>query len=600
MQVVIPAGKREIVLETLEEEGIDYVLSDESSNRQYDAVVSFPLPTNAVEPILDQLRNVGIERDAYTVVTEAQTVASERFEQLEKQYAEEESEDRIARDELRTKADDLASTTSTYTALTIVSAVVATAGLLIDSPATVVGSMVIAPLIGPAMGASVGTVLGDHHLRVVEMELTADYLEKLAASNAEGDAPLSLYAHLPFCEHRCLFCGCHVVITPHMPVAEKYMEYIKKEVDLLAERLPDRRSVVQMHWGGGTPTYFAPAQLEEFFEHVAQYFRFVDGAELAIEVDPRVTNADHLRTLSELGFNRLSMGVQDLTREVQVAIDRNQTYEETAELIATAREIGYTEGINVDLIYGLPKQKLETFSDNLDKIIGMRPDRVAAYSFAYVPWIRGHQKKLDKEDLPSPEVKLQLYLMAMERFLDAGYEAIGMDHFALPDDELAVAAREGRLYRNFMGYTVMPASDMVGVGISGIGEVQHAFFQNEKKLSRYYQALDEDRLPVAKGYLLDPDDVIRQYVIQQIMCNFRVSKADVAERFGIDFDEYFAGSMGRLGPVRDAGFVVEENGEVRVTSEGRLFVRNVCMEFDRYLAEKEAATEEKPVFSRTV
>ncbi len=434
----------------------------------------------------------------------------------------------------------------------------------------------------------------------------AAYLEKLAASNAEGDEPLSLYVHLPFCEHRCLFCGCHVVITPHMPVAEKYMEYLHREIELLAEKLPDRRTLVQMHWGGGTPTYFSPEQLKHLFEHISTHFDFADGAEIALEVDPRVTTADHLQTLSELGFNRLSMGVQDLTPEVQEAITRNQTYEETAELIELAREQGFTEGINVDLIYGLPKQELETFETNLEKIIGLRPDRVAAYSFAYVPWIKGHQKYLNEDELPSPETKLELYLMAMDRFLDAGYEPIGMDHFALPDDELSVAAREHRLHRNFMGYTVMPASDMVAVGISGIGEVQHAFFQNEKKLSRYYEALDNGRLPVQRGYLLNEDDVIRQYVIQEIMCNFRVSKPDVNQRFDIDFDAYFADALDRLDPVRDAGFVQEDEDTLRVTDRGRLFVRNVCMEFDRYLAEKQQKKaegeeeEETPVFSRTV
>ena len=434
------------------------------------------------------------------------------------------------------------------------------------------------------------------------------YLEKLARSNAEGDAPLSLYAHLPFCEHRCLFCGCHVVITPHMPVAEKYLGYIEKEIDLLAARLPDRRGLVQMHWGGGTPTYFSPAQLRDVFAKVTEHFHFVDGAEIALEVDPRVTTRDHLETLHDLGFNRLSMGVQDLTEEVQKAIDRNQTYDQTADLIRRAREMGFEEGINVDLIYGLPKQRLETFSTNLDKIIDLRPDRVAAYSFAYVPWIRGHQKKLDREDLPSPELKLELYMMAMDRFLDAGYVPIGMDHFALPDDELAVAAREGRLTRNFMGYTVMPASDMVAVGISGIGEVQHGFFQNEKKLSRYYETLDEDRLPIQRGYLLDRDDVIRQYVIQQIMCNFRVSKTEVESKFDIDFGDYFADSLTRLADLRDAGFVAEDEETLRVTERGRLFVRNVCMEFDRYMAEKEQSKaaaadpgeKRTPVFSRTV
>ena len=295
-------------------------------------------------------------------------------------------------------------------------------------------------------------------------------------------APISLYAHLPFCEHRCLFCGCHVVITPHMPVAEKYLDYVKVEMDRLASHLPDRREVAQMHWGGGTPTYFSPDQLAELMAKVREHFHFMRGAELAIEVDPRVTSTDHLDRLVELGFNRLSMGVQDLTPEVQEAITRDQTYEQTAELLAYARKVGFTDGINLDLIYGLPKQRMETFETNLDQILGLRPDRVAMYSFAYVPWIKGHQKKLDQASFPTPELKLQLYLRAMERFLEAGYEPIGMDHFALPDDELAVAAREGRLHRNFMGYTVMPASDMMAVGVSGIGEVQGA--------SRYFTEAD--------------------------------------------------------------------------------------------------------------
>jgi oxygen-independent coproporphyrinogen III oxidase len=424
------------------------------------------------------------------------------------------------------------------------------------------------------------------------------YRAKLAEADLMGgDEPLSLYAHLPFCEHRCLFCGCHVVITPHMPVAEKYLEYVKLEVRRVAELLPNRRRVVQMHWGGGTPTYFSPDQLSDLMGAYREHFQFADGAELAIEVDPRVTSRDHLDRLVELGFNRLSMGVQDLTPQVQKAITRDQTYEQTAELMGYARKVGFSEGINLDLIYGLPEQRLDTFDSNLDQVLGLRPHRVAVYSFAYVPWIKGHQKKLDKESLPSPELKLQLYLRAMERFLDAGYHPIGMDHFALPDDELAVAAREGRLHRNFMGYSVMPASDMMAFGISGIGEVQGAFFQNEKKLSAYYQALDAGRLPVSRGYVLDEDDGIRQYVIQQIMCNFRIRKDDVARRFGVDFDSYFARSLDGLREVEEAGFVERTEEGLRVREEGRLFVRNVCMAFDRYL---EAKSAEKPVFSRTV
>lgn len=424
------------------------------------------------------------------------------------------------------------------------------------------------------------------------------YRLKLEEADGLGPhAPLSLYAHLPFCEHRCLFCGCHVVITPHRPVAETYLGYLEREIGRVAALLPHRRKVVQMQWGGGTPTYFSPDQLARLMGTFRGHFDFVDGAEVAIEVDPRVTSFEHLDRLVELGFNRLSMGVQDLTPEVQEAITRNQTYEQTARLMEYARQVGFQEGINLDLIYGLPRQRLETFQENLDRILELRPDRVAVYSFAYVPWIRGHQKKLDPASLPSPELKLQLYLAAMDRFLGAGYEPIGMDHFALPDDELAVAAREGRLHRNFMGYTVMPASDMVAFGISGIGDVQGAFFQNEKKLSAYYEALDEGRLPIQRGYVLDHDDRVRQYVIQQLMCNFRVEKDEVFRRFGVEFDSYFASSLARLEEVLEAGFVELHPWGLRVTEGGRLFVRNVCMAFDRYLETKRA---DEPVFSRTV
>jgi oxygen-independent coproporphyrinogen-3 oxidase len=429
------------------------------------------------------------------------------------------------------------------------------------------------------------------------------YREKLTQANGvevgggESRAPLSLYAHLPFCEHRCLFCGCHVVITPHMPVAEKYLGYVKREIDRVAECLPDRRRVVQMHWGGGTPTYFSPDQLTELHAKYREHFQFEEGAELAIEVDPRVTSRDHLDCLVELGFNRLSMGVQDLTPQVQAAITREQTHEQTVELMEYAREAGFTEGINLDLIYGLPMQQLGTFDENLSQILDLRPERVAVYSFAYVPWIKAHQKKLDADTLPSAELKLELYLRAMERFLEAGYEPIGMDHFALPEDELAVAAREGRLHRNFMGYSVMPASDMIAFGVSGIGEVQGAFFQNEKKLSTYYEALDAGKLPVSRGYVLDEDDRIRQYVIKQIMCNFWISKADVSERFGVDFDMYFQRSLVALREIEDEGFVELSEEGLRVRAEGRLFVRNVCMAFDRYL---EAKDSKQPVFSRTV
>ncbi len=425
-----------------------------------------------------------------------------------------------------------------------------------------------------------------------------DYRRHLHEADVEGsEAPLSLYCHLPFCEHRCLFCGCHVVITPHRNVAQRYLDYVRGEIDMVAELLPRRRLVAQMQWGGGTPTYYSPDQLAELFQHLSGHFTFAPDAEIAIEVDPRVTTGEHLEALARLGFNRLSLGVQDLTPEVQRAITRNQTLDQTRGLMRKARDVGFSEGINIDLVYGLPGQQLETFTDSLHEVIALRPDRVAVYSFAYVPWIRGHQKKIDSSVLPSADLKLRLYLRAMEEFLGAGYEPIGMDHFALPDDELAIAARDRRLHRNFMGYTVKPAADMVAFGISGIGDVQCGYFQNAKKLSAYYRSLDDGRLPIERGYILNEDDRIRRHVITQLMCNFHVAKADVSRRFGIDFDEYFSESLEKLLEPAREGFVEFTEGALTVTDAGRLFVRNVCMAFDRYL---ESKAKDKPVFSRTV
>ncbi len=426
------------------------------------------------------------------------------------------------------------------------------------------------------------------------------YAAHLERADRRADEPLSLYAHIPFCIQHCDYCGCHVIATPRYDVARTYLGYVRREIELAAARLASRRDVVQLHWGGGTPTYLAPDELETLFGHFAAAFRLLPGAEVGIEVDPRVTSRQQLETLARLGFNRLSMGVQDFTPEVQQAIGRGQTFEETRDLVAAARAVGFREGINLDLVYGLPRQTAATFEANLDRLLELRPDRIALYSFAYVPWIRPRQKRLDPAALPAREGKLALYLAALARLSSAGYEAIGMDHFALPDDELARAARAGRLDRNFMGYTVRAAPAMVAFGVSGIGEVEGGFFQNERKLSSYYEALDAGRLPIQRGYLLDDDDRLRQWVIRQLMCNFAVDKGSVAERFGVDFDAYFADSLAALAEARDAGFVEESAGRLAVTERGRFFVRIVCMAFDRYLAAKAAQAAERPVFSRTV
>ena len=425
------------------------------------------------------------------------------------------------------------------------------------------------------------------------------YREHLALAAAEPRAPLSLYVHLPFCEERCTFCGCMVIITRKREVAARYLGYLHREIALLASQLGGRRRLAQYHWGGGTPTYLSLAEMEELHGVVMRHFDLEPGAEAAIEVDPRVTSFEQLDLLHRLGFNRLSMGVQDFTPEVQEAVHRVQSEDETRALFERARSLGFVS-INVDLIYGLPRQTLASFRRSVDTVIAMRPDRVAAYSFAHVPWIRGNQRGIHVDELPAPELKLGLFVAARERFLEAGYEAIGMDHFALPDDELAVAARSRTLHRNFMGYTVKNAPHMLGVGVSAIGDVAGAFAQNAKKLSTYYEAIDAGRFPVERGYRLDADDRVRRHVITQLMCNFHLDLRDVGERFRLDFDLYFARELEevRRGPMAD-GFVERGGLGLTLTPTGRLFARNVCMIFDRHLREK-ALGSGQPIFSRTV
>jgi oxygen-independent coproporphyrinogen-3 oxidase len=425
----------------------------------------------------------------------------------------------------------------------------------------------------------------------------SEYRGRLAdAAQASGD-PLSLYIHLPFCRERCSFCGCMVIITKKHEVATRYLDFLAREVAMLADALGRRRRVVQYHWGGGTPTYLTLAEMEALHGTVAQHFEVQPGAEVAIEVDPRVTSTEQLALLRQLGFNRVSFGVQDFTPEVQEAVNRIQPEAETRRLVDDARRLGF-ESINVDLIYGLPLQTPESFGRAVDTVVSMRPDRVAAYSYAHVPWIRGNQKRIDPAMLPTGERKLELFGVVMDRFLAAGYAQIGMDHFALPHDELARASAARRLHRNFMGYTTRPATDMVGLGVSAIGDVAGAFVQNTKKLSTYYADLEAGRFPVERGYLLDPDDRLRRALITELMCNFRIDPHALGSRFGIAFDDYFARELDELsaGPMAD-GLIARQDGVYEVTPAGRLLVRNIAMIFDRYLR---ARTTETPVFSRTI
>jgi oxygen-independent coproporphyrinogen III oxidase len=424
------------------------------------------------------------------------------------------------------------------------------------------------------------------------------YRGRLQAAASATHEPLSLYVHLPFCEARCTYCGCMTIITRKREVAARYLEYLEREIAMLAAGLEGRTRVVQYHWGGGTPTYLSPAQIERLHASVARHFDIDPAGEIAIEVDPRVTTAEQLRVLHGLGFNRLSMGVQDFTPEVQAAIGRRQSAALTRDLYDAARAIGF-RSINLDLIYGLPLQTPDTFSRTLSSVIAMRPDRIAVYSYAHVPWLRPHQKGINTADLPDRTTKFELIGSAIDAFGDAGYAAIGMDHFALPDDDLAIAARARRLHRNFMGYTTRRAGDMVGVGVSAIGDLQGAFAQNVKKLSTYYEALDAERFPIERGYALSADDLVRRHVITELMCNFYVDRAQTSRRFGIAFDTYFDRELSALsapgGPVDD-GFLLATDRSLEVTDRGRLFVRNICMQFDTYLP----AHDGRPVFSRTI
>jgi oxygen-independent coproporphyrinogen-3 oxidase len=426
-----------------------------------------------------------------------------------------------------------------------------------------------------------------------------DYGELLAAADQLSEEPLSLYIHIPFCEERCTYCGCHVVITRKREAADKYLDYLGREIDLLAEALPRRRALSQYHWGGGTPNYLTVEQMAGLHSKVTEHFEIVDGAELAVEIDPRVTTREQIDLMRDSGFNRISMGVQDFTPEVQAAVNRRQSEEQTADLYHYCRSAGISS-INLDLIYGLPLQTPESFSRTMEGVLRLRPDRLAVYSFAYVPWLKPHQKSIPEQSMPSPEMKLRLFCIARERMLAAGYRQIGMDHFALPEDELALAQERRRLHRNFMGYTVKKGGDMLGAGISAIGDLQDSFAQNVKKLSAYYEALDAGRFPIERGYHLDRDDVIRRDVIAKLMCNFHLNRGEIEKIYGIEFGSYFRQELEELaasdGPVAH-GFLEIDSDSLEVVGNGRLFVRNICMTFDRYLRERES---DGPTFSRTI
>jgi oxygen-independent coproporphyrinogen-3 oxidase len=427
--------------------------------------------------------------------------------------------------------------------------------------------------------------------------------ELRAAAEASNGDPiprrLSLYVHVPFCMSPCFYCGCNRIITRDLARGDTYLVRLYREIALAAELFDRDREVIQLHLGGGTPNFLSPAQLRELVDTLRTQFRFSDSPQRdqSIELDPRFTNPADIAELAKIGFNRASFGVQDFDPVVQVAVNRIQSVEETRAVVDACRANRF-RSVNIDLIYGLPKQNCEGFARTLDTVVAMRPDRLAVYSYAHLPELFKAQKQIDAADLPDPATKLSLLQLAIETLTAAGYVYIGMDHFALPDDDLAQAQQRGTLHRNFMGYTTHADSDLVGLGVSAISHIGDSFSQNPRDLAGWQVALDQGRLPVARGMQLDEDDVLRADVIQQLMCHGGIPVAMLERRHGIDFASYFADALAQLRPLVADGLVRVEPGRIGATTQGRLLLRNIAMCFDRYL--EKPAEGAAPRYSRAI
>jgi oxygen-independent coproporphyrinogen III oxidase len=410
---------------------------------------------------------------------------------------------------------------------------------------------------------------------------------KIAESNAKP-RDLSLYVHLPFCRSLCWYCGCNTVITKKQCASSEYLTYLEREIELVSRMTnPDRR-VVQLHFGGGTPTFLLPEELKRLVGMLRTKFEFAPSPEAGVEIDVRTLTPEHITALREAGFNRASFGVQDDTPEVQEAIHRIQPYEQTAEAVQRVRDAGFS-AISFDLIYGLPRQTPESFALTLDNILKLQPNRLSVFSYAHVPSIKPAQKLLERIGLPGTEAKLELLRITVEKMQAAGYEYIGLDHFARHDDELAVALRSGTLRRNFQGYSTQAPADVYGLGVSSISQIQGAYWQNHKILPEFYASLDRDELPWNTGYVLGEDDRIRAAVIMSLMCNLRVDFAEQSEQGGYDYREYFAPELQALRPFEDDGLVSFDSDVLEVSAAGRFVIRSIAMQFDSYMMARPGA-----------
>ena len=427
-------------------------------------------------------------------------------------------------------------------------------------------------------------------------EFTYDeYVKKL--QNQDSSRPLSLYFHLPFCKNACYFCGCNVVFTSKEEKMIRYMDYLKRELKILSQHLDCKREVIQMHFGGGTPTFFSAEQLDEIIREIKLYFpNFVSDAEISCEIDPRHINEDQMRVMSAHGFNRVSFGLQDFNEKVQIAVHRVQPYNITKDAMDLARKYNM-HSVNVDLIYGLPHQTLDTFKETLSLALTLDPDRFAVFNYAHVPWLKKTMRKIDETTLPMPDEKLQIMQYTIDFLTKNGYKMIGMDHFAKPEDELFKAINKGELHRNFQGYTTKGGADLIGVGLTSIGEGVDYYAQNFKDMPSYEAAIDAGKLPFERGVVLSEDDQIRQHVIMELMSNFKLDIKRFEAMYGLEFKTYFEDALLDLMPFVEEELITMNDDYIACSETGTLLIRNIAMPFDAYM--KRHAGSDK-TFSKTV
>lgn len=421
------------------------------------------------------------------------------------------------------------------------------------------------------------------------------YITQLDAQDA--NSPISLYFHLPFCRSACYFCGCNVVFTSKEDKKERYIDYLEKEMKILSSHMDMSREVIQMHFGGGTPTFFDEVQLKKVIDLIHKYFKnFSNEAEISCEIDPRFFTQKHMDVLKEGGFNRISFGVQDFDPKVQEAVHRIQSYEVTKNAIDIARAAG-VKSVNVDLIYGLPYQTFETFKKTLHIARELDADRFAVFNYAHVPWLKKTMRKIDETTLPSPKVKLEILQYTIDFFETHGYKMVGMDHFAKPEDELFLAIDKGELHRNFQGYTTKAGADLIGIGLTSIGEGKNHYVQNYKDMKEYEAAIDEGRLPTERGVKLNQDDLIRQAVIMELMSNFKLNIPRIEKEFDINFAEYFKEAIEELQVFKDEELIMIDDKEIKASNTGEMLIRNISMAFDAYLHQFK---DSKKTFSKTI